>query len=97
MAEHLGGRVAWGPPPAVTPGQTWSLSFSDNLLRNGFGQADWLEPLMEETGTLAVACGVRAEASVIAMMDLNVGYMCGPLFAEPKRLKAGETALAEAL
>ena len=52
------------------------------------GQPDWSEAVVEGTEALVVATGVRTEGSVIAMMDLNVGYMCGPLFAEPKRLKA---------
>lgn len=61
------------------------------------GAAQWPGAVMDGTETLVVAAGVRTEASVIAMMDINIGYMCGPLFAEPKRLKAGEPVLAEAL
>jgi EAL domain-containing protein (putative c-di-GMP-specific phosphodiesterase class I) len=50
-------------------------------------QPGWLDPVQTQTKALVIATGIRAENSVIAMMDRNVGYMSGPLFAEPKRLK----------
>lgn len=55
---------------------------------------DWLEAVMRDTDALVIATGVGNEASVIAMMDLNVGHMSGSLFAEPKRLKASEAVSA---
>ena len=80
LAERIGARAV----------------FAEVELFPSGGQPDWSEAVMEGTEALVVATGVRTEGSVIAMMDLNVGYMCGPLFAEPKRLKAAGPVPADA-
>lgn len=58
-------------------------------------QPGWLDAVQNRTDAIVVATGIRAENSVISMMDRNVGYMTGPLFAEPKRLKDDEAAFPQ--